>query len=127
MTRAAVAPQVLLAGNPNSGKSTLFNALSGGSAQVGNYPGVTVDRESATVECGADAVDLVDVPGIYSLTADSPEEQLAIRALFEEQTEAVMCVVDATTLQRGLYLALQLLESSVPVVVALNMMSWRAR
>ena len=122
MTPAAVPAQVLLAGNPNSGKSTLFNALSGGNAHVGNYPGITVDRESARVECGARAVELVDVPGIYSLTADSPEEQLAIRALFEEQTEAVMCVVDATTLQRGLYLALQLIESSVPVVVAVNMM-----
>jgi ferrous iron transport protein B len=114
--------QVLVAGNPNSGKSTLFNALSGGSAHVGNYPGVTVDRTSAQVQLGAQSVELVDVPGMYSLTASSPEEQLAVNALIEGNTRAVICVVDATTLQRGLYLALQLIESGVSVVIALNMM-----
>jgi ferrous iron transport protein B len=113
---------VLIAGNPNSGKSTLFNALSGGSAHVGNYPGVTVDRTSAHLQVGAQDIELVDVPGMYSLTASSPEEQLAVNALIEGETRAVICVVDATTLQRGLYLALQLIESGVPVVVALNMM-----
>ena len=116
------APGVLIAGNPNCGKSTLFNALCGGSAQVGNYPGVTVDRMIATVRLGVHEVELVDVPGMYSLTANSPEEQLAVDALVADETRAVVCVVDATTLQRGLYLALQLLESGVPVVVALNMM-----
>jgi ferrous iron transport protein B len=115
-------PQVLIVGNPNSGKSTLFNALSGGSAHVGNYPGVTVDRTSARVRIGAQDIELVDVPGMYSLTASSPEEQLAVNALLEGGTRAVICVVDATTLERGLYLALQLIESGVPVVVALNMM-----
>lgn len=116
------AVQVLVAGNPNCGKSTLFNALSGGSARVGNYPGVTVDRTSARLELGSRRVELVDVPGIYSLTAGSPEEQLAVNALLERATRAVVCVVDATTLERGLYLALQLIESGVPVVIALNMM-----
>jgi ferrous iron transport protein B len=115
-------PQVLVAGNPNSGKSTLFNALSGGSAHVGNYPGVTVDRTTARMRLGSQDIELVDVPGMYSLTASSPEEQLAVNALLERNTRAVLCVVDATTLQRGLYLALQLIESGVPVVVALNMM-----
>jgi ferrous iron transport protein B len=114
--------QVLVAGNPNSGKSTLFNALSGGSAHVGNYPGVTVDRTTAKVQLGAQSIELVDVPGMYSLTASSPEEQLAVNALIEGDTRAVICVVDATTLQRGLYLALQLIESGVSVVIALNMM-----
>ncbi len=119
--------QVLIAGNPNSGKSTLFNALSGGSAHVGNYPGVTVDRTTAGLRLGVQDIELVDVPGMYSLTASSPEEQLAVNALIEGGTRAVICVVDATTLQRGLYLALQLVESGVPVVVALNMMDSAAR
>ena len=114
--------QVLIAGNPNSGKSTLFNALSGGSAHVGNYPGVTVDRTSARLRSSALDIELVDIPGMYSLTAGSPEEQLAVNALVEPETAGVICVVDATTLQRGLYLALQLIESGVPVVIALNMM-----
>ncbi len=122
MSGNAAPAQVLIAGNPNCGKSTLFNALSGGSAHVGNYPGVTVDRTSARLRLGAREVQLVDVPGMYSLTAGSPEEQLAVNALIEGQTRAVICVVDATTLQRGLYLALQLIESGVSVVVALNMM-----
>ncbi|MGB8329139.1 MAG: ferrous iron transport protein B, partial [Polyangiales bacterium] len=119
---AAFVPQVLVAGNPNCGKSTLFNALSGGSARVGNYPGVTVERTSAHMRLGATDIELIDVPGMYSLTASSPEEQLAVNALIEPETQAVICVVDATTLQRGLYLALQLVESGVAVVVALNMM-----
>ena len=122
MTDRSSVPQVLIAGNPNCGKSTLFNAMSGGSAHVGNYPGVTVDRTSADFALGSRRVELVDVPGMYSLTAGSPEEQLAVNALIEPRTQAVVCVVDATTLQRGLYLALQLIETGVPVVVALNMM-----
>ncbi|MBW2190929.1 MAG: ferrous iron transport protein B, partial [Deltaproteobacteria bacterium] len=122
MSGNAAPAQVLIAGNPNCGKSTLFNALSGGSAHVGNYPGVTVDRTSARLRLGAQEIELVDVPGMYSLTAGSPEEQLAVDALLEGETRAVICVVDATTLQRGLYLALQLTESGIPVVVALNMM-----
>ncbi|MGB8222637.1 MAG: ferrous iron transport protein B [Polyangiales bacterium] len=122
MSSSASVPQVLVTGNPNCGKSTLFNALSGGSAHVGNYPGVTVERTSAQVRIGARDIELVDLPGMYSLTASSPEEQLAVNALIEGNTRAVICVVDATTLHRGLYLALQLVESGVSVVVALNMM-----
>lgn len=122
MSDSAASPQVLIAGNPNCGKSTLFNALSGGSARVGNYPGVTIDRTSARIRLGGREIELVDIPGMYSLTASSPEEQLAVNALLEADTRAVICVVDATTLERGLYLALQLIESGVPVIVALNMM-----
>jgi len=122
VSSSAARPQVLIAGNPNCGKSTLFNALSGGSAHVGNYPGVTVDRTSARLRLGAREIELVDVPGMYSLTAGSLEEQLAVDALTERNTRAVVCVVDATTLERGLYLALQLIESGVSVIIALNMM-----
>jgi ferrous iron transport protein B len=122
VSSSASVPQVLVTGNPNCGKSTLFNALSGGSAHVGNYPGVTVERTSAQVRIGGRDIELVDLPGMYSLTASSPEEQLAVNALIEGNTRAVICVVDATTLHRGLYLALQLVESGVSVVVALNMM-----
>ena len=121
MSSKPASSQVLIAGNPNCGKSTLFNALSGGSAHVGNYPGVTVDRTTAPLRLGGHDVELVDVPGMYSLTATSPEEQLAVNALIEGDTRAVICVVDATTLERGLYLALQLVESGVAVVIALNM------
>lgn len=122
MTGVDRGAQVLIAGNPNCGKSTLFNAVSGGGAHVGNYPGVTVDRTTAELRLGSTSVELVDIPGMYSLTASSPEEQLAVNALLEARTRAVVCVVDATVLQRGLYLALQLLETGVPVVIALNMM-----
>ncbi len=111
---------VLLAGNPNVGKTTLFNRWSGAKARVGNYPGVTVDRRSAQVEL-AGARELVDLPGTYSLTARSPEEEIAVTAVLEDPS-AIIVVVDATTLRRGLYLALQVLETDRPTVVALNMM-----
>ncbi len=121
--RDDASPRVLIVGNPNSGKSTLFNALSGGNAQVANYPGVTIDRASAQLTLGATKVELVDVPGTYSLTARSPEEQIAVDAMFDQsEARVVVCVVDATTLTRGLYLALQIIEAGVPTVIALNMM-----
>src|SRR4051812_44400404 len=106
---------VAVAGNPNSGKTTLFNALTGAKARVGNYPGVTVERRVATTRLpGGREVRLLDLPGCYSLTARSPEEEVAHRVLVgsldEPRPDAVICVVDATQLGRGLYLALQLLE-----------------
>ncbi len=118
--------RVAIAGNPNAGKSTLFNALSGSRVRVGNYPGVTVDRRSAAASFpGAPAAEVVDLPGTYSLTARSAEEQVAVDALLApggEHPDAVVAVVDATTLARGLYLVLQLRETGIPCVVALNMM-----
>ena len=118
-------PIVLLAGNPNSGKTTVFNALTGARARVGNYPGVTIDRRSATLtlEPGLD-VELVDLPGTYSLTARSVEERIAVDSLLGAATrpDAVVVVVDATSLARGLYLSAQVVETGLPLVLALNMM-----
>ena len=118
--------RVLLAGNPNAGKTTLFNRLTGSTARVGNYPGVTVECSAGTLRCDDTlSVELMDLPGTYSLSARSPEERVAVDAIFprgEARPAAVVVVVDATALTRNLYLALQILETGVPVVVALNMM-----
>jgi ferrous iron transport protein B len=120
---AAKRPVVLLAGNPNSGKTTVFNALTGARAKVGNYPGVTVERRVGKLRLGEREVDLVDLPGTYSLAASSPEEQVAMQALlFSEHPDAVVIVTDAGALARGLYLAAQIVDTGVPAVLALNMM-----
>jgi ferrous iron transport protein B len=115
-------PVILVAGNPNSGKSTLFNALSDSDARVANYPGVTIDRRSAhaTLAGGVDC-ELVDLPGTYSLSARSREEQIAVDALLDRRTAAVLVVADATALARALYLTIEILEVGRPVVLALNM------
>ena len=119
------APRVLVAGNANSGKTTLFNALTGARARVGNYPGVTVARSSREIALpGGARVELVDLPGTYSLSTHSPDEQVAVDEVLGrrgEAPDAVMVVVDAGTIERGLYLVLQIVETGVPVVVALNM------
>ncbi len=126
---AAPAPLILLIGNPNTGKSTLFNRLTGQNVRVGNYPGITVERRSGelTLRAGSASrlVEVVDVPGAYSLAARSPEEQIALSAVlgWAENPKPDLCVVvvDAGQLARNLYLVLQLLELDVNVVVALNM------
>ena len=119
-------PRVLVAGNANSGKTTIFNALTGARAQVSNYPGVTVTRSSRRVTLpGGALVEIVDLPGTYSLSAHSPDEQVAVDAVngrHGDPPNMVVVVVDAGALERGLYLALQVLETGVPVVVALNML-----
>ena len=118
-------PRVLVAGNANSGKTTIFNALTGARAKVGNYPGVTVARSSREITLpGGARAEVVDLPGTYSLSTHSPDEQVAVDEVLGrrgEPPEAVVVVVDAGTLERGLYLVLQILETGIPVVVALNM------
>ena len=110
-----------LAGNPNSGKTTLFNALTGSTAHVGNWPGVTVDKREGTYKKGDQPVDIVDLPGIYSLSPYTPEEVIARNFILNERPDCVINIVDATNLERNLYLTTQLMELDVPMVVALNM------
>jgi ferrous iron transport protein B len=120
------APLIALIGNPNTGKTTLFNELTGARARVGNYPGITVERRSGRMLVGDDKVELLDLPGAYSLSARSPEEQIAIEATLglddNPQPDLVVAVVDAGQLLRNLYLVVQLIELQVPLVIALNMM-----
>ena len=111
-----------LAGNPNCGKTTLFNGLTGSTAHVGNWPGVTVDKREGTYKKLAEKVQIVDLPGIYSLSPYTPEEVVSRNFILEERPDCIINIVDATNLERNLYLTTQLLEIDVPVVVALNMM-----
>ncbi len=110
-----------LAGNPNSGKTTLFNALTGSTAHVGNWPGVTVDKKEGRYKKLPEQADIVDLPGIYSLSPYTPEEVVARNYLLDEKPDCIINIVDATNLERNLYLTTQLLEADTPVVVALNM------
>jgi len=118
-----VAPPVVmaLAGNPNSGKTSLFNALTGAHQHVGNYPGVTVEKKQGRAFCEDRRVEVIDLPGAYSLTAYSLEERVARDFLINERPQVVVDVVDAANLERNLYLAVQFMELGVPVVIALNM------
>ena len=111
-----------LAGNPNSGKTTLFNALTGATAHVGNWPGVTVEKKEGTYKKLAEKVQIVDLPGIYSLSPYTPEEVVSRNFILDEKPDCIINIVDATNLERNLYLTTQILEIDVPVVIALNMM-----
>ena len=111
-----------LAGNPNSGKTSMFNALTGARQHVGNYPGVTVEKKWGHIQRNGWEVEVVDLPGTYSLTAYSLEELVARDFIVRERPQVVVDVVDAANLERNLYLAVQLMELGVPLVIALNMM-----
>lgn len=113
--------RVALAGNPNSGKTTLFNNLTGSTAHVGNWPGVTVDKREGTYKKKGLEISVVDLPGIYSLSPYTPEEVIARNYILNDKPDCVINVVDSTNLERNLYLTTQLLEIDVPLVVALNM------
>lgn len=112
--------RIALVGNQNSGKTTLFNLLTGTNQKVGNWPGVTVERKVGIIR-GTD-FEIVDLPGIYSLSPYSIEENISRRFLFEEHVDLVLNIIDATSIERSLYLTTQLLELNIPVIVALNMM-----
>lgn len=110
-----------LVGNPNCGKTTLFNALTGSTAHVGNWPGVTVDKREGVYKKCAEPISIVDLPGIYSLSPYTPEEVIARNYIIDEAPDLVINIVDATNLERNLYLTTQIMEIDVPMVIALNM------
>jgi ferrous iron transport protein B len=112
---------IALAGNPNAGKSTIFNALTGARQHVGNWPGKTVEKKSGFFHYKGVAIEIVDLPGAYSLSAFSPEEVISRDFLLEAKPDLVVTVLDAANLERNLYLAVQILEMGAPVVVVLNM------
>ena len=111
-----------LAGNPNCGKTTLFNALTGSTAHVGNWPGVTVDKREGVYKGKEEKIAIIDLPGIYSLSPYTPEEVVSRNYILDEKPDGIINIVDATNLERNLYLTTQLLEMDVPVIIALNMM-----
>jgi len=136
-TKSNASLTIALAGNPNSGKTTIFNALTGLRQKVANYPGVTVEKKTGRCKLnggvnGGTWVDLIDLPGTYSLISRSPDETVAMEVLRGlrpdvKQPDAVIVVVDASNLQRNLYLVSQLIELGRPMVVALNMMDIAGR
>ncbi len=113
---------VALAGNPNSGKTTVFNNLTGARQHVGNWPGVIVEKKEGSCSQQGYSIKVVDLPGVYSLTAYSIDEVIARNFIVEEKPDAVVDIVDASNLERNLYLTVQLLEMGARVIVALNMM-----
>ena len=112
--------EIALIGNPNSGKTSLFNLLTGTSQRVGNWPGVTVERKSGNVK-KLKEISVQDLPGIYSMSPYSPEEKVARDYLLSNHADSILNVVDATNLERNLYLTTQLIETGIPVTIALNM------
>lgn len=111
-----------LAGNPNCGKTTLFNSLTGSTAHVGNWPGVTVDKKEGVYKKCAEPISIVDLPGIYSLSPYTPEEVISRNYILDEKPDCIINIIDATNLERNLYLTTQIMEIDVPIVIALNMM-----
>ena len=112
--------KIALAGNPNSGKTTMFNALTGSNQRVGNWPGVTVEKKEGRLKDDKNVV-IQDLPGIYSLSPYTLEEVVARNYLVSEKPDAIINIVDGTNIERNLYLTTQLLELGIPTVVAVNM------
>lgn len=113
--------KIAIAGNPNSGKTTLFNALTGSNQFVGNWPGVTVEKKEGKIKGEKDVI-LTDLPGIYSLSPYTPEEVIARNYLLDEKPDAIINIIDGTNIERNLYLTTQILELGIPVVIAVNLM-----
>ncbi len=114
-------PVVALAGNPNCGKTSLFNALTGARHHVGNWPGVTVEKRSGSFEWNGTPIEVVDLPGTYSLAAHTEDERIAAEFLVDPAADVIVNVLDGSNLERNLYLTTQLLEIGKPIVFALNM------
>ena len=119
--------QVALAGQPNVGKSTVFNSLTGLNQHVGNWPGKTVEQKIGVHKHGNVKLELVDLPGTYSLTANSPEELIAREYLLKQRPDAIVAIVDASILERSLYLVAELVQLGLPLVVGLNMIDVASR
>jgi small GTP-binding protein len=113
---------IALAGNPNSGKTTVFNNFTGARQHVGNWPGVTVEKKEGHCSFQGHNIKVVDLPGVYSLTAYSPDEVVARNFIIDEKPDVVVDIVDASNLERNLYLAVQIMEMGAPLIIALNMM-----
>ena len=112
---------IALAGNPNSGKTSIFNHLTGTTQTVANYPGVTVEKKSGKYKKGNEVVEIVDLPGTYSLTAYTLDEQVARNFIIEEQPRLIVNVLDGGNLERNLYLTVQLMELGIPFILNVNM------
>ena len=113
--------KILLMGNPNVGKSAVFNRLTGAKVIESNYPGTTVDYTKGYMRLEGKEVEIIDVPGTFSLEPKDKAEEVAVKILRENKDSVVICVVDSTKLERGLYLAIEIIEEGYPVVIALNM------
>lgn len=113
--------KIALAGNPNCGKTTLFNGLTGSNQFVGNWPGVTVEKKEGRLKGSKDTI-IMDLPGIYSLSPYTLEEVVTRNYLIQERPDVILNIIDGTNLERNLYLTTQLMELGIPVVVAVNMM-----
>ena len=113
--------RIVLAGNPNCGKTTIFNCLTGARQHVGNYPGVTVESKTGEFMLGEDEIELIDIPGVYSLSSSSPEEGVAFEELTKPGIDLIMNVIDSSIPQRSLYLSTQLAELHIPMLIIFNM------
>ncbi len=113
--------KILLMGNPNVGKSAVFNRLTGAKVIESNYPGTTVDYTKGYMRLEGKEVEIIDVPGTFSLEPKDKAEEVAVKILRENKDSIVICVIDSTKLERGLYLAIEIIEEGYPVVIALNM------
>ena len=116
-----MAIKIALAGNPNCGKTTLFNALTGSNQFVGNWPGVTVEKKEGKLKGHKDVI-IMDLPGIYSLSPYTLEEVVARNYLIGDRPDAIINIIDGTNIERNLYLSTQLMELGIPVIMAINMM-----